>query len=212
MKHMKKTGLYHFAQVVAPLFFKLFYRYKVIGAENIPKDGSVVICSNHTAYKDPVFMALIQKRQVWFMAKKELYKNKFMSFLITKLGAFPVERSGGISAIRRGIDILKRGGIVGIFIEGTRSKTGELLRPKPGAMLLAYETDATVVPACIIGTDGKPPKIFRRTVIRIGKPVSVKELGMEDASGTAMRKASRVVMEQISELKDETVREYAKTA
>lgn len=209
---MKKTGLYHFAQVVVPLFFKLFYRYKIIGAENIPKDGSVVICSNHTAYKDPIFMGLIQKRQVWFMAKKELYKNKFMSFLITKLGAFPVERSGGISAIRRGIDILKQGGIVGIFIEGTRSKTGELLRPKPGAMLLAYETDSAVVPACIIGVDGKPPRIFRRTVVRIGKPVSVKELGMEDASGMAMRKASRAVMEQISLLKDETVREYAKAA
>lgn len=209
---MRKTGLYHFAQVVVPLFFKLFYRYKVIGAENIPKDGSTVLCSNHTAYKDPIFMGLIQKRQVWFMAKKELFQNKFLSFLITKLGAFPVERSGGISAIRRGIDILKQNGVVGIFIEGTRSKTGELLRPKPGAMLLAYETNAAVVPVCIIGADGKPPKAFRRTVIRVGKPVSVKDLGMEDASGTAMRKASRVVMDQISGLKDETVREYAKAA
>ena len=123
-----------------------------------------------------------------------------------------MERVGGISAIRRGIDILKQHGIVGIFIEGTRSKTGDLLRPKPGAMLLAYETDAAVVPACIIGSDGKPPKIFRRTVIRVGKPMSVKELGMEDDSSMAMRKASRVVMEQISLLKDETVREYAKTA
>ena len=209
---MRKTGLYHFAQVVVPLFFKLFYRYKVIGAENIPKDGSTVLCSNHTAYKDPIFMGLIQKRQVWFMAKKELFQNKFLSFLITRLGAFPVERSGGISAIRRGIDILKQNGVVGIFIEGTRSKTGELLRPKPGAMLLAYETNAAVVPVCIIGADGKPPKAFRRTVIRVGKPVSVKDLGMEDASGTAMRKASRVVMDQISGLKDETVREYAKAA
>lgn len=205
---MKKTGLYKFAQIVLTPIFKLLYRYKVIGAENVPSSGPVLLCSNHTAYKDPIFLGLIQWRQVWYMAKKELFKNKFLSFLITKLGAFPVERSGGTSAIKRGIDILEKDGVVGIFIEGTRSKTGELLKPKPGVTMLAYETDAAIVPVYISQRNGKPSKAFHKTIIRVGKPLSIKEdIGMTESTGMAMRQASRVIMEHISELREQTLSE-----
>lgn len=202
---MKKTGLYRFAQHAVPPFFRLFYRCQVIGRENIPGEGPVILCSNHTCYKDPLFLGLAQKRQVWFMAKKELFKNKLFGWLIRQLGAFPVERSGGTSAIKNALRILRDNGVVGIFIEGTRSKTGELQKPKPGAMLLAYETKAPVVPVDIIGADGKTPKIFSKTIVRIGTALSFAELGMEDASSMQMRRASRVVMEHITQLRGETM-------
>lgn len=202
---MKKTGLYRFAQVVVPPFFKLLYRYQVIGRENVPAQGPVILCSNHTCYKDPLFLGLAQKRQVWFMAKQELFKNKFLGRLIRQLGAFPVARSGGMSAIKNALRILKQEGVVGIFIEGTRSKTGELQKPKPGAMLLAYETKAAVVPVDIIGKDGKPPKIFSENIVRIGKPIPFEDLNMEDSSSMQMRRASRVVMEQITALRAQTL-------
>lgn len=206
---MRKTGLYHFAQILLTPIFKLIYRYQVIGSENVPSEGGVLLCGNHTRYKDPIFLGLIQKRQVWFMAKQELFKNKFLAFIITKLGAFPVYRTSGTSAIKRGLDILEQDGIVGIFIEGTRSKTGELLKPKPGATMLAYETKSPVVPVYISQADGTPPKAFKKTIIRVGKPITVEELGMEDGSGMAMRKASRGIMEEIRKLKEETVTEYS---
>lgn len=205
---MKKPGLYHFAQVIVPVFFKLLYRYRIIGRENIPEDIGVMLCANHTSYKDPVFLGLTCKRQVHFMAKQELFKNRFFSWLIRKLGAFPVARSGGASAIRHGIDIVKSKGVVGIFIEGTRSKDGQFLNPKPGVILLAAETGAPIVPIDIIGADGRPPRIFRRSIVRIGKPVPLEELGLEDVTGASMRKASRLVMTRIKALREATVKEY----
>lgn len=205
---MKRSGLYHFAQVVLPPIFKLFYRYQIIGKENIPETGGLLLCANHTSYKDPVLLGLIQKRPVRFMAKKELFRNRFLSWLIRTLGAFPVERSGGVSAIRNGIDIVKKGGVLGIFIEGTRSKTGELRNPKPGVILLATEGEAPIVPVDIIGEDGKPPRVFRRCVIRVGTPIVHGDLPMEDGSSAAMRKSSRVVMEAIKALRAQTMAVY----
>ena len=202
---MKTQGLYRFAVTLMRLIFKPLYWYKVIGRENVPEDGPLLLCSNHTAYKDAIFMGISQKKQVRFMAKSELFKNKLVAWVLSRLGAFPVERSGGASAIRRGIEILKQKGIVGIFIEGTRSKTGEPMRPKPGFVMLAYETHATVVPIAIVGKNGKPPRIFSRTVINIGKPVPFEELGMKDSSNMEMRRISRVIMEQIKELRTEVL-------
>ena len=202
---MKTQGLYQFAVAILRPIFKLLYWYKVIGRENVPDDQPLLLCSNHTAYKDPIFLGISQKKQVRFMAKSELFKNKLLGWLISHLGAFPVERSGGVSAIHRGIEILKQKGIVGIFIEGTRSKTGEPLRPKPGFVMLAYETRATVVPIAIVGKNGKPPRVFSRTVVNIGKPIPFDELGMKDNSSMEMRKVSRAVMEQIKELRAEVL-------
>lgn len=202
---MKKTGLYRFAQIFFLPIFRLLFRCKIIGSENVPKDGPVLMCSNHTTYKDPLFLGCVQKRQVWFMAKKELFNNKFFGWIINKLGAFPVDRSVGAGAINRGIEILENDGVVGIFIEGTRSKTGELLKPKPGVVMLAYDTNATVVPLCILGKNGKPPRIFKKTIINVGKPMPVEALGMSDGSGVEMRKASRHVMEEISKLREDIV-------
>ena len=202
---MKKKPLYRFGQTVLRPVFKLLYRYQIIGLEHIPADGPVVICSNHTAYKDPILLGLTTKRQVWFMAKKELFKNKFLAFLLNRLGVFAVERSVGISAILRGIDLLREGAAVGIFIEGTRSKTGELLKPKPGAVLLAFETKAPVVPVAIVGKDGRQPRIFSRTVIRIGERIPFEDLGVQENSPMEMRRAARLIMERIKGLRDKTL-------
>lgn len=201
---MKKTGLYRFAQIVAPLFLKIFFRYKIVGKENIPLDGKLLMCSNHTSNADPLFLGLTQKRQVWFMAKQELFKNKFLGFIVRSLGAFPVARSGGASAIKKGIEILNKDGVVGIFIEGTRSKTGELLKPKPGVTMLAYETKATVVPMAIVGKHTRV-KMFSKTIIKIGKPIKFEDLEMEDSTGLSMRNASRKIMEEIKVLRDEAI-------
>jgi 1-acyl-sn-glycerol-3-phosphate acyltransferases len=199
----KKTGLYRFAQIVVPLIFKLLYWYKVVGRDKVPETGAVLMCCNHSAYKDPLLLGLTQKRQIHFMAKRELFENKFLGFLVRKLGVFPVERSGGMAGIKKAIEVLKSNKVVGIFIEGTRSKTGELLKPKPGVAMLAYDSKAVIVPVAIVGKNGKPPRLFTKTIVNVGDPIPFEELNMADNSSLEMRKASRLIMEKIKDLREE---------
>lgn len=204
----RKTWLYLVGQIILWWYFHLVFRMKVIGAENVPKDGPVLLCSNHLAKRDPVFLGVSQKRQVFYMAKEELFQNKFLGGLFRMLGAFPVKRgTGGGDALEDAYALLAQNGVVGVFIEGHRSKDGKLLKPKTGAALLAYETKAPVVPVCITAGDGKQPGMFKRTMIRFGKPLSAQELDIKDKSSVQLRRASRTIMGRIAQLREESCKE-----
>ena len=124
------------------------------------------------------------------------------------LGAFPVKRgTGGSDALEDAYALLKQNAVVGVFIEGQRSKDGLLRKPKTGAALLAYETKAPVVPVCITAGDGKQPGMFKRTLIRFGKPISAGELDIQDDSSLQLRRASRTIMAQIAQLREEACKE-----
>ena len=204
----KKTWLYLLGQIILWWYFHLVFRMKVEGAENVPKEGPVLLCSNHLAKRDPVLLGLSQKRQVFYMAKEELFRNKFLGGLFRMLGAFPVKRgTGGADALEDAYTLLEENGVVGVFIEGHRSKDGRLLKTKTGAALLAYETKAPVVPVCITAGDGKQPGMFKRTLIRFGKPISAGELNIQDDSSLQLRRASRTIMAQIAQLREEACKE-----
>ena len=99
-KAKRKTWLYLVGQIILWWYFHLVFRMKVEGAENVPKEGPVLLCSNHLAKRDPVLLGLCQKRQVFYMAKEELFRNKFLGGLFRMLGAFPVKRgTGGADAL-----------------------------------------------------------------------------------------------------------------
>ena len=199
----KRMGwLYAVGQFLLRLFYVPVYRIRVIGRENVPKEGPVLLCSNHVTMKDPVILGIAQRRQVFYMAKEELFQNGFIGGVLRGLGAFPVKRgTGGTDALEDAYALLEENAVVGVFIEGTRSKTGELQRPKTGAALLHYRTKAPVVPVCITGSEGGRPPPFRRTEIRFGKPIPAEELAIPDESSMQLRKASRVVMERIAALR-----------
>ena len=199
----KRMGwLYAVVQFLLRLFYVPVYRIRVIGRENVPKEGPVLLCSNHVTMKDPVILGIAQRRQVFYMAKEELFQNGFIGGVLRGLGAFPVKRgTGGTDALEDAYALLEENAVVGVFIEGTRSKTGELQRPKTGAALLHYRTKAPVVPVCITGSEGGRPLPFRRTEIRFGKPIPAEELAIPDESSMQLRKASRVVMERIAALR-----------
>ena len=195
-------GLYAVGQFLLRLFYVPVYRIRVIGRENVPKEGPVLLCSNHVTMKDPVILGIAQRRQVFYMAKEELFQNGFIGGVLRGLGAFPVKRgTGGTDALEDAYALLEENAEVGVLIEGTRSKTGELQRPKTGAALLHYRTKAPVVPVCITGSEGGRPLPFRRTEIRFGKPIPAEELAIPDESSMQLRKASRVVMERIAALR-----------
>ena len=201
-------SLYKFlVYTVGPLFRGL-YRIKVYGTEHIPADGALVLCCNHRSNIDPVTLGAAvgkkrkPKRQVFYMAKKELFENKALKWLITKLGAFPVSRGeSDSSAIETAYEILRRGDILGIFPEGTRSKDGNLLRFKSGAALISQQSGAPVLPAAIIFEEKMG--VFRRTTVRFGEVMTPQELGLDSGSASALRKASRTIMDRVQALLEE---------
>ncbi len=204
----RKDLLYLIGQLLLALFYYPVFRISVRGRENIPKAGPVLLCSNHMAKRDPVMLGVAQWRQVLYMAKEELFRGKFLGGLLRLLGAFPVIRgSGGTDALENAYKLLDENGMVGIFIEGTRSKDGLLQRPKTGAALLAYRTKAPVVPVCITTGDGGLPKMFKRHIINIGKPIPAKDLNIKDDSSLELRRASRTIMKEIAGLREETLKE-----
>lgn len=189
--------------IVRPLM-RLVFPYKVVGLENLPQageDSRLMICCNHISIVDPVYLLAAQKQPIAFMAKSELFQNRFTTWLFgTVMGAFPVDRGkGDMTAVQHAFDLVRNGKILGIFPQGTCRRTRELGLPKSGAALIACRTQATVVPACIV-TKNFHVRAFRRVTIAFGKPMTAAELQLVDEEHPKLRYASRTIMEQIDRL------------
>jgi 1-acyl-sn-glycerol-3-phosphate acyltransferase len=154
------------------LFF--IWRWDVEGLENFPSEGPVIVVANHVSYWDPVLIGSALPRQVFFMAKKELFSIPVLGFSLKSWGVFPVDRSRpDRGAIKRALDLLKQGQVVVVFPEGTRSKTGSLLPPSTGAAYFATRTGAPVCPAAIITVRGASSwGLWPRLSLRIGPCIS----------------------------------------
>lgn len=198
----RRSAIFVVGRILLAPVFKLMFFYKVKGKKNLPKEGSYIVCCNHLSNYDPILLSLTQRRQIYYMAKAELFEKKFPAWVITKLGAFPVQRGAGDGkAINTAEEVVKDGRLLGIFIEGTRSKTGEFLRPKSGAAIIAHQTQTPVIPVCITPKN-KKIKVFQRVTISWGKPLSIEELGLKNGTPEEYRNASRKVMAQIKELRE----------
>lgn len=184
-------------------FIKMFYGVEVHGLENVPKDGRYIICSNHSSNIDSILLVLTFKKKIFFMAKQELFKNKLFGWVLKKIGAFPVNRgTKDTSALDTSREILEKNKPLGIFIEGTRSADGEFLRPKAGAILIAYDSKATILPVCITNKNKGPVKIFNKTSIDIGQPIEWDELSIKNKKSSELRTAVRKVMNAIIKLRN----------
>ncbi|MBU5461206.1 lysophospholipid acyltransferase family protein [Lachnoclostridium sp. MSJ-17] len=203
--------LYTIGKGICMPIFKLLYRFKTVNADNIPSEGGVIIASNHIANSDPPLMGLSSKRRMYFMAKVELFKNKFFGALIRALGAFPVERGAGDGkAIKTGEDLIREGNVMTIFIEGGRTKTGELMRPRSGCALVAQQMQVPVVPACITIV-GNPKNIFAKRVVEFGKPLTPQQLGLTvDGGRRELKDASNMIMGEIKKMRERALNEYKK--
>ena len=186
----QSKAFYAFGRAVCAPIMKLCYRYKI--------------------FPDPVLLGLGQKRRLNYMAKDELFKNRFFAFIIRHLGAFPVKRGAGDGkAIKNGEDLINEGNLMTIFIEGGRSKTGELMRPRSGFAVIAQQTGASVVPACITPV-GKSKK-FSKRIIHFSEPITVEELGLDSIDRRALKKAGTMVMGKIKEMREQDLNEYSRS-
>ena len=186
--------------IVAP-FFKVIYRTKYINPHNVPKEGAYIFAGNHISSVDPIIMAIGQKhRNIHFMAKAELFQNPFKRWFFLSIGAFPVDRGNSDKgAVRHFEEILADGNLMGIFIEGTRSKTGEFLKPKSGAALIAYDTKTPVIPVCQTDING-------RRVCHFGEPMTLEELGFVNGGAREYREASRRIMDKIKSFREQDMK------
>ncbi len=155
------------------LFFRM--RVKAIGRENIPKKGGFLLALNHRTNWDVIIAGMTCKRPIRYMAKSELFKNRWFAKLITACGAFPVKRGkGDIGAIKSALEKLKNNEVVLLFPEGKRVSTlqeEKETRAKPGAVMIAVHAQVPIIPAYISGTF----KPFSKVTISYGKPINYDE-------------------------------------
>lgn len=171
-------NLYNFARGILRILLK-FKGYQVIGLDNLPADGPVIIASNHVSMWDPVIVGCALPRKVFFMAKDVLFEKPLLKQLFSGLGAFPVHRGkGDITAIRTALKILKEGKVLGIFPEGTRSQSGELQEAMAGVGLIMEKSKAFVIPVKVYGSRGLLRQKRGNIKIIIGKPITVKDLSI----------------------------------
>lgn len=167
--------VYWLARAVLQPFFHLYFRLSRIGREHIPQEGGVILAANHRSFLDPFVIGCMVRRPCYFVAKKELFGNRFVAWILNALGAFPIDRGNGDGdAMSTARAILERGDVVVIFPEGTRTRPGGLGRPRRGVGRLALETGVPVVPVAVIGTETvrkgiriRPHKVR----IRAGRPL-----------------------------------------
>lgn len=190
---------YTVIKFLANIIFRILFRVKTHGIENVPSEGKFILCSNHANNLDPVFVSMVMPRKISWMAKKELFKYKFISYLGYKLGAFPVDRNGSdVSAIKNALRVLKDDKVLGIFPEGTRVKKMDLEAAKPGVALLSIKSGADILPVLIDSNY----KLFSKINIYIGKPMDIKnEDGSKPTTEEYLEK-SQLVLKTIYGLKN----------
>ena len=179
--------------ILGPII-RLLFRPWVEGEENIPTEGAAVFASNHLSFSDSIFLPLVVSRRVTFLAKSDYFtgrgvKGRATAAFFKGAGQLSVDRSGGRAgqaAVNGGLKVLRRGELLGIYPEGTRSPDGRLYRGRTGVARMALQTGCPVLPVAMIGTDkaqpsGKRVPKIMRIGVRIGRPLDFSRYeGMED--------------------------------
>ena len=167
---------------LARLGASTFFELKAYDAHHVPRHGGVLLVANHQSYLDPVLLGVYLRRHMSYLAKSELFANKYFAWLIRSLNAFPVKQgSGDVGAVRETIKRLREGHMLNIYPEGSRSEDGEIAPMLPGAALVVKKAGVPIVPVVIEGSFAAWPKgrkLFRPHPVSVmyGPPLDVRGL------------------------------------
>lgn len=177
------------AILVFRIYCGIVHPVRITGEANIPAEGGFMLCPNHVSFLDPVVCILYLKRNIRFMSKLELFRNKLVARVLRDVGAFPVDRGhADLAAVREAIKTLTSGQGLGIFPQGTRSAENQHTQLHSGAALIVQRTGSPVIPMYIDG----PYKYFRRTDIHIGAPIDLSEFGRKCDAQTIAQITERI--------------------
>ncbi len=188
------------------ILLKVFFRFKVEGAENMPSSGAFILASNHVSYMDPGIVGAIAKRRLYFITSDHLYRNKLAAFWHNSTGCIRIRRGeSDHAAIRKILGSVKAGKPIAIFPEGTRSPDGKLKDAFSGIGFLALKTQVPVVPCFIKGSDSALPRgarffKFGRVSVTVGSPILPETFSGNAVKKEAYRSFSKKVMDSIAEL------------
>lgn len=177
--------------------FNLFYPLKVIGKENIP-EGKAILCSNHFSLLDCGYVSIPYNKDIKFLAKKEIFKNKLFGALVKSFGAFPIDREKPeLTTIMAVIKWLKDGHKLAIFPEGTRNKSGtnKLQEIKDGTMVFSLKARAPIVPIMIY----KKARFLRKNYMIIGKPFELDEFYGKKLTDEDVKRTNDILREKLEE-------------
>lgn len=190
--------LYNVVKCILNILFRLVYRIEVNGKDNIPKEGRLVVCPNHLHVFDPIIISMVFPRQIFWMAKKQIFENKIVAYLLRKLGVFPVDREeSDLSAIKNSLKVLKKEGVLGIFPEGTRVKEMNIENAKPGVSLISVKSQSKVLPVYIEGSY----KIFSKITVYFGKPMEFSDNDNKKLTTEDYRLFSKNILHSIYSIK-----------
>ncbi len=181
-------------------FVNAIFRIEVVNSENLPKNGSCVVCLNHISAWDPLVVGMSLNREVRFLAKRELMKIPLVGWFLKTIGTIPIKRGASdIGAIKASLKVLKDGEVLGIFPTGTRDRVHKDAKVKSGAALIAVKAESPVVPIHII-TDYK---LFKPVKIVIGNPIDLnKKIVNKRPTQEELAAASSEIYESILSLGD----------
>ena len=203
----KEPFSYRTTRLTIGTFLRMMFRPRYLGRRKIPVEGPLIIAANHLSHIDPAFIMTAVKRPISYMSKKEHFEGSVRRLIFKRVGVIPVDRKeGGTEALDGALNVLKKGGAIGIFPEGTRSRDGQLGKGKTGMARLAAATGAAVVPVAIRQTDyvwpvsKRVPRPWRKFFYKFGDPLY---FGNSNIDIETLRNFTDLVMDKISSLSKE---------
>ncbi|MGH9172528.1 MAG: lysophospholipid acyltransferase family protein [Acidimicrobiales bacterium] len=202
--------LYGLIKAIMTPVLRVAFRVRVTGLENIPREGGVLIASNHQAFCDSLFIPLVVPRRVTYVAKAEYFESWKTRHFFRAVGQIPLERSGGTAsqkALGEALAVLRSGGCIGIYPEGTRPPDERLHKGRTGVARLALAAGCPVVPAALLGTRAVQPigakmlRPFKRVEVRVGRAIDLQaHYGDKLDEPLTLREATDEIMFEIGQL------------
>jgi 1-acyl-sn-glycerol-3-phosphate acyltransferase len=193
---------YWLVKAILQPILRFFYRVRVEGLEHIPGTGPAILASNHVSFCDSIFLPMVLRRRITFVAKAEYFEDPKTAWFFRAVGQIPIQRTGG-SASERALasarEVLERGGLFGIYPEGTRSPDGRLYKGHTGVARLALGSKVPLIPVAMIGTReaqpiGTKPKLFMPIGLRIGRPLPMDHYEGREDDPLALRQLTDELM------------------
>ena len=205
--------------VLTPLL-RFFWRVRVEGLEHVPESGAAILASNHISFSDSIFLPLVLRRRITFVAKAEYFDDPKTAWFFRAVGQIPIKRTGGsasMAALDSAAEVLEDGHLFGIYPEGTRSPDGRLYKGKTGVARLALRCQVPVLAVAMIGTkEIQPigqvkPNIFRPITVRISPPMDFSKYYDRPTDPKVLREITDEIMFELRGLSgQEYVHTYAK--